>query len=36
MDFSFLTFGEVLHPLNGGLKNKIRNFEEQKKTNFIT
>ena len=31
MDFSLLTFGELLHPLNGDLKNKIRNFEKQKK-----
>ena len=31
MDFSFLTFGELLHPLNGDLKNQIRNFEKQKK-----
>ena len=31
MDFSFLTFGELLHPLNGDLKNQVRNFEKQKK-----
>ena len=31
MDFSLLTFGELLHPLNGDLKNQIRNFEKQKK-----
>ena len=31
MDFSLLTFGELLHPLNGDLRNKIRNFEKQKK-----
>ena len=31
MDFSFLTFGELLHPLNGDLKNQIRKFEKQKK-----
>ena len=31
MDFSLLTFGELLHPLNGHLKNQIRNFEKQKK-----
>ena len=30
MDFSLLTFGELLHPLNGDLKNQIRNFEKQK------
>ena len=29
MDFSLLTFGELLHPLNGDLKNQIRNFEKQ-------
>ena len=28
MDYSLLTFGELLHPLNGDLKNKIRNFEK--------
>ena len=31
MDFSLLTFGELLHPLNGDLKNQIRNFEKHKK-----
>ena len=31
MDFSLLTFGELLHPLNVYLKNKIRNFEKHKK-----
>ena len=31
MDFSLLTFGELLHPLNGDLKNQTRNFEKQKK-----
>ena len=31
MDFSLLTFGELLHPLNGDLKNQIRNFEKEKK-----
>ena len=31
MDFSLLTFGELLHPLNRDLKNRIRNFEKQKK-----
>ena len=31
MDFSLLTFGDLLHPLNGDLKNQIRNFEKQKK-----
>ena len=31
MDFSLLTFGELLHPLNGDLKNQIRNFEQEKK-----
>ena len=31
MDFALLTFGELLHPLNGDLKNQIRNFEKQKK-----
>ena len=31
MDFSLLTFGELLHPLNGDLKNQRRNFEKQKK-----
>ena len=31
MDFSLLTFGELLHPLNSDLKNQIRNFEKQKK-----
>ena len=30
MDFSLLTFGELLHPLNGDLKNQIRNFKKQK------
>ena len=30
MDFSLLTFGELLHPLNSDLKNQIRNFEKQK------
>ena len=31
MDFALLTFGELLQPLNGDLKNKIRNFENNKK-----
>ena len=31
MDFYLLTFDEILHPLNGDLKNKIRNFEKHKK-----
>ena len=31
MDFSLLTFGELLYPLNNDLKNKIRNFDKQKK-----
>ena len=31
MDFFILTFGELLHPLNGDVKNQIRNFEKQKK-----
>ena len=31
MDFSLLTFGELLYPLNFVLKNKIRNFEKYKK-----
>ena len=30
MDFSILTFGELLHPLNGDLKNQTRHFEKQK------
>ena len=30
MDFSLLTSGELLHLLNGDLKNQIRNFEKQK------
>ena len=30
MDFSLLTFGELLHPLDGDLKNQIRNIEKQK------
>ena len=34
MDFSLLTFGEFLHPLNGDLKNQIRNFEKKKKKNY--
>ena len=29
MDFSLLIFGELLHSLNGDLKNQIRNFEKQ-------
>ena len=31
MDFSLLTFGELLYPLNNDLKNQIRYFEKQKK-----
>ena len=31
MDFSLLTFDELLHPLNCDLKNQIRNFETTKK-----
>ena len=31
MDFSLLTYGELLHPSNSDLKNQIRNFEKQKK-----
>ena len=31
MDFSLLTFGELLYPLNNDLKNQIKNFEKQKK-----
>ena len=32
MDFSLLTFGELLHPLiNGDLENQVRNFEKKKK-----
>ena len=31
MNFSLLTFGELLHPLNGDLKNKIGNFKKHKK-----
>ena len=30
LDFSLLPFGELLHLLNGDLKNQIRNFEKQK------
>ena len=31
MDFSLLTFGELLYPLNNDLKNQIRNFKKQKR-----
>ena len=31
MDFSLLTFSELLYPLNNDLKNQIRNFEKQKR-----
>ena len=31
MEFYLLTFGELLHPLNGDHKIQIRNFEKQKK-----